>query len=85
MGTTRGPYNEEYSVGSRVRIAPETKLEEFRETWKYHHRLEEDQLCYAGETSVVKEVSFYHGGDELYVLEGIPGIWHEACLERDRE
>jgi hypothetical protein len=28
----------------------------------------------------VKEVSFYHGGDQLYILENLPGIWHEQCL-----
>ena len=48
MGTTRGPYNEEYSVGSQVRIVGETKLKEFHQTWKYHHPLEENQLRYAG-------------------------------------
>lgn len=25
-------------------------------------------------------VTFYHGGDELYELKGVPGLWHEACL-----
>ena len=29
---------------------------------------------------VVSSVGFYHGGDELYVIEGIPGVWHEVCL-----
>ena len=28
----------------------------------------------------VKEVTFFHGGDEIYSLEGMPGVWHEACL-----
>jgi hypothetical protein len=28
----------------------------------------------------VKEVTFFHGGDEIYALEGIPGVWHEECL-----
>jgi hypothetical protein len=27
-------------------------------------------------------VGFYHGGDVLYVLEGIPGVWHESCLTK---
>jgi hypothetical protein len=26
------------------------------------------------------EVGFYHGGDVLYTLDGIPGLWHEQCL-----
>ena len=25
-------------------------------------------------------VAFYHGGDPLYKLAGIPGLWHEQCL-----
>ena len=83
MGKTRGPYNEEYPVGSQVRIVDKAKLEEFRKAWKYHHPLEVQQLRHSGEASVVQEVSFYHGGDELYVLEGIPGIWHEVCLDRE--
>jgi hypothetical protein len=29
----------------------------------------------------VKDVGFYHGGDELYQVAGIPGTWHEECLE----
>jgi len=36
---------------------------------------------YAEATANVKEVSFYHGGDVLYVLENVPGIWHEFSLE----
>jgi hypothetical protein len=37
-------------------------------------------LRYAGRTARVRSVSFYHGGDELYELEDIPGIWHEENL-----
>jgi hypothetical protein len=35
--------------------------------------------------ALVEEVSFYHGGDALYVLEGLPGLWHEQCLESASE
>ncbi|MFL5552311.1 MAG: hypothetical protein ACJ770_05840, partial [Gemmatimonadaceae bacterium] len=28
----------------------------------------------------VQQVTFYHGADELYVLTGLPGVWHEQCL-----
>ena len=38
-------------------------------------------MQYVGTTAIVKEVSFYHGGDQLYVLENVPGIWNEPCLE----
>ena len=42
--------------------------------------LEPEQLDYAGRVAKVKEVTFFHGGDEIYALEGIPGVWHEECL-----
>jgi hypothetical protein len=80
MGKTKGLYNAEFPVGSKVRIADVDSLNEFAETWEYHHPLENNQLQYAGTVTVVKTVSFYHGGDELYTLEDIPGIWHEQCL-----
>jgi hypothetical protein len=32
-------------------------------------------------TGKIKSVGFYHGGDVLYEIEGVPGIWHERCLE----
>jgi hypothetical protein len=47
----------------------------------FHHPLTEDQLPYAGVQSRVVDVGFYHGGGELYRVEGVPGIWHESCLE----
>jgi hypothetical protein len=46
----------------------------------YHHKLEPTQLAYAGKLAEVKGVSFYDGGDVLYELRDIPGIWHEQCL-----
>ena len=74
-------YQEVFQVGTKVRIVSKSKLEDFARTWKYHHKLQPEQMEYAGTQSTVKSVGFYHGGDSLYVLEGIPGIWHEACLE----
>jgi len=75
-----GAYTATFPEGSRVQIADRTFLENFLATWKYHHRLEPAQLDYADRDAVVKGVAFYHGGDQLYTLGGIPGIWHEACL-----
>ena len=75
------PYQATFPPGSRVRIIPKPALEAFRQNWKYHDKLGSEQMDYAGMTSTVREVSFYHGGDQLYVLEGIPGIWNEPCLE----
>jgi hypothetical protein len=31
-----------------------------------------------------KRQAGHHGGDELYKLKGVPGIWHEQCLEEAR-
>ena len=82
MGKTKGPYREEYSVGSSVKIAERRVLENFLRTWKLHNKLKPEQLDYAGKTGEVKSVGFYHGGDELYEIDGMPGIWHECCLEK---
>lgn len=80
MGKTRGPYSAEYDVGSCVRILTEAALSNFMGAWRFHHPLQPSQLRYAGRTARVRSVSFYHGGDELYELEDIPGIWHEENL-----
>jgi len=63
-----------------VRIAERTVLEEFSRTWKYHNKLEPEQLEYGGRVAKVEEISMYHGGDILYRLESIPGIWHQQLL-----
>jgi hypothetical protein len=80
MGKRRGPYSEEFAVGTKVIIADRAVLEAFLRDWRWHHPLEPAQLSFAGHRARVKAVSSYHGGDELYDLEGIPGIWHEQCL-----
>jgi hypothetical protein len=81
MGRTRGIYNAEFPTGSRVRVQGRERLEQFARDWKYHHPLGPEQFGYASAQARVKDVAFYHGGDELYTLEGVPGIWHESCLE----
>lgn len=81
MGRTKGLYNAEFAAGAAVRIVERHHLEEFRRNWRYHHPLDEAQLSYGGTKATVKSVSFYHGGDELYTLDGVPGTWHECCLE----
>jgi hypothetical protein len=81
MGKTRGPYKQEYPTGSVVRIADRVALEDFMRTWKLHNKLQSEQLDYAGKTGKVVSCGFYHGGDELYQIEGVPGIWHEQCLK----
>jgi len=79
------PYKATFPVGTRVRIASRARLEQHRSEWKYHHKLQPEQLGYGDSTATVKDVSFYHGGDQLYVLEDLPGIWHEELLESEPE
>ena len=78
------PYDASYSVGSKVQIASIETLEHFMNTWQYHNPLKPEQLTFAGKSAIVSDVGFYHGGDPLYVLEGVAGVWHEECLERTR-
>jgi hypothetical protein len=74
-------YKATFPVGSQVRIISAPALDEFARHWHYHHKLRPEQMRYAGTIATVQEVSFYHGGDQLYVLEGVEGIWNEPCLE----
>jgi len=80
MGVHRGPYSEDFPVGTMVRVADRDALEAFRRDWQWHHPLEAIQVPFAGQMTLIRSVSFYHGGDELYELVGIPGIWHGQCL-----
>ncbi|HXA57229.1 MAG TPA: hypothetical protein VNU84_07300 [Candidatus Acidoferrum sp.] len=80
MGKIKGLNVAEFEVGSQVRIANRAFLEEFLEAGQYHNELEPEQLEYAERTAKVQSVDFFHGGDEIYKLEGIPGVWHEECL-----
>ena len=74
------PYRESFPVGTKVRIADVACLEDFRAKWKYHHKLQPEQLAYANRATTVKGVAFYHGGDPSYTLEGASGWWLEECL-----
>ena len=72
-------YNEQFpALGSEC---PARALDEFKQrSWRYHHPLTVEQLAFAARTAVVQKVGFYHGGDVLYELDGIHGMWHEECL-----
>ena len=74
-------YRATFPEGSNVRVISREALEKFAQAWKYHHKLLPEQMEFAGATATVKKVSFYHGGDQMYVLEDLPGIWNEPCLE----
>ncbi len=82
MGKTRGPYKAEFEAGAKVRILDLQGLRLFRDTWTLHHPLLPDQFDHAGRVVEIISCSFYHGGDELYRLRGVPGLWHEQCLTR---
>jgi hypothetical protein len=69
-----------YPDGSAVRIVSRAALEEFSRIWTMHHPLHSEQLDHASRTAIVRASFMYHGGDVLYQLEGIPGIWHDQCL-----
>jgi hypothetical protein len=76
------PYKEAFPVGTEVRIADRAFLDDFAVSWKYHHKLQPEQLAYANDVAKVIGVGFYHGGDTIYTLEGIPGLCLEQCLQR---
>jgi len=63
-----------------VKIADRATLDEFVRTWRFHHKLTTDQLPFAGHVVRVKWRGMYHGGDMMYDLEGVPGVWHERLL-----
>jgi hypothetical protein len=80
LGKTKGLNKAEFEVGTEVRIADRDFLEQVLEVGQYHNELEPEQLDFADRVAKVKSVEFFHGGDEIYTLEGIPGAWHEECL-----
>jgi hypothetical protein len=84
MGKTKGAYVPEYEKGTLVQIVDRSTLSDFISNWRFHNKLAPSQLKYAGRVSEVESVGFYHGGDELYKLKDIPGIWHEANLKPRR-
>jgi len=70
-----------YREGDQVQVAPTAVLRAFQESWKLHHPLQPEQIGHAGRKAKVLKSLMYHGGYILYQLEGVPGIWHEQCLE----
>jgi hypothetical protein len=70
-----------FEDGAAVRISTRAELERFLQTWNLHNKLQPEQLLYGGETATVEKSFMYHGGDVLYQLKGVPGIWHERLLQ----
>jgi len=76
------PYQEDFPAGTKVRIKSSAFLEEFGKQWELHHPVTPEHLRFGGSAAVVAAVGFYQGGEAVYRLEGIPGIWHGELLER---
>jgi hypothetical protein len=74
------PYENVFAIGTPVRIKNRMHLEHFVRVWKYHNSLRDEQIAFADVATVVADVGFYHGGDPLYRLNDVPGVWHEDCL-----
>jgi len=75
-------YEPAFKVNDRVRIVNLIALESFRRTWKHHDPLQSEQLNHADEEATISRVGIYHGGDIIYQLAEVPGVWHEDCLSR---
>jgi hypothetical protein len=75
------PYVPVFKKGATVRIADRSELGSSGRCGAYHHPLDVDQLRFAGTLATVQDVGIYHGGDQLYQLSGVPGIWHLQCLK----
>lgn len=73
-------YKEEFPVGIKVKVKSREELELFIKEWKWHNPLPIEKLQYAGKIFKVESVGFYFGGNVLYKLEGIEGLWHEQNL-----
>jgi hypothetical protein len=76
------PYVAQFEVGSKVEIGDSRSLGEFVHKWRFHNPLRQEQLTYAGRVVRVLSVGYYHGGDALYELEGVPGVRHDVCLRK---
>jgi len=40
-----------------------------------HHKLRPEQREHADKIVTVASIGWYHGGDPVYTLEGVPGLW----------
>lgn len=74
-------YHARYPAGTWVRIVPRHDLETFARAWFSRHDFQPEQLAYAGRLAQVRDVPCYYAGDALYHCNGIPGMWHEDCLQ----
>ena len=64
-----------------MQIRDRAGLETFRASRRFHNSLQPEQLAWAGRRGRVNQVGLYHGGDPLYSLHDLAGVWHESCLK----
>lgn len=74
------PYSAQFEEGAMVKVRSKADLERFQAEWQYHNPITAEQIEYADRTARIAEIGYYHGGEPLYRLEGLPGVWHEPCL-----
>ena len=65
-----------------MRIRDADELISLQRSWRYHHPITDEALLHAGRQATIASVGYYHGGDVLYELQEVPGMWHEACLDQ---
>jgi hypothetical protein len=58
-------YQEQFPVGSNVKVVSRQRLEQFKKDWKFHNPLADEQFEFADKVFVVQKTGFYHGGDVL--------------------
>ena len=46
-------YREKFPVGSQVQVVSLQEVEEFRREWKFHNKLEDNQLAFANQVFTV--------------------------------
>ena len=78
------PYLAAFKVDMEIQIIDSQMLEIFMRSWCCHNRLQSEQLSFTEKIARVAKIGFYHRGDPLYELEGIPGVWQEECLTNPR-
>jgi len=71
-----------FLIGSTVQIVGQKELKEFLEAQPkgMRHPLKPEQVEYGGMSGKVIEARMYQGGAIAYVLENIPGAWHQALV-----
>jgi hypothetical protein len=56
LGAIPTPYKKAFPAGTAVRVADGEFLDDFLATWKYHHKLQSEQLAYADRVTNVEGV-----------------------------